>query len=174
MDEYEFSFFSKLTDRDAATIADLEFYKSIKSGKWKSQVERVRAAATDEDRTKAKEVLPVAIPSALCDGGHAAANVKSHSGLLSLDFDLKDNANVRNFSEFKSLIGQVKYIRFCSLSCSGKGFWATMPLIAPERHREQADAAVAYFARFGLQADVKCKDVTRARFVNYDESPYCK
>jgi hypothetical protein len=169
---YKFSLFDSVKSRQASTIADVDFYRSIKQGRWRDVICQISATVDKTERDTLKSRLPGATPSALCDGGHSLDNVVKPSGLLALDFDLQDNKDVSNFADLKHEIAQVKYIRFCSLSCSGCGYWATMPLIAPERHTEQAKAAIAYFSLFGLQADAKCIDVTRFRFVTYDSEPY--
>lgn len=176
MQEYKITYFSDKASKTTLPMTDLEFYRGIRDGRWREQVERVRAqlqlAQSKRERDSIKGKLPVAALSGVFDGGHAGTNLVEPSGLLQLDFDMGDNEHLSNFADLKAIIGQVKYIRFCSLSCSGNGFWATMPITSPERYGEQAQAAMIYFRRFGLEADVKCKDITRLRFVTYDAAPY--
>lgn len=169
---YNISFFKNLKDLHPRKVIAEDFLLEVQEGAWKNHVFRVRNAENDEEKAEAKRCLAAVTFSAVCSGGHSENNIVEHSGLICVDFDWKDNLNVSNFIDLKSLIHAVPYVYFCARSCGGKGFFALMPIADTSRHREHCKAAIAYFAQFGLTADKSCIDPCRLRFVSYDPTPY--
>jgi hypothetical protein len=169
---YNISFFKNIKDANPAKVFAEDFLQKVKNGAWKNHVFRVRNAEKEAEKADAKRSLPAVTFSAVCAGGHAENNIIEHSGLICVDFDWKDNLNVSNFIDLKSLIHAVPYVYFCARSCGGKGFFALMPIADTSQHRAHCKAAIAYFAQFGLTADKSCIDPCRLRFVSYDPTPY--
>lgn len=168
----KFSYYPTIASKAPKAITESKFYQLIENGFWRDKIEQLRAASK-EDQKELKGHLPCVTTSALCNGGHQASNVVSHSGLLCLDFDKGDHLNVKNFSQLKEMARFIPYVRFCALSCRGEGFFMVIALERTERHSEQARAIASVFAKIGLKADPTCCDITRTRFVSYDPHPYC-
>lgn len=162
------SLFCNVNDKEPTTTTIAAVFMG---DKYKSQVEGVRQAQ-GEERKRKKAALPAVTVSAIMQGGHAKDNVTRRTDVICIDFDKKDNAHLSNFEELKTLIADVPFVGYCGRSCSGQGFFALMPIVAPYRFAEQYAAAVEYFKGYGLAADQSCKDITRLRFVTYDPEPY--
>lgn len=167
-----------------------EIIEDTRNGKNAPAVEAVRATAAQIEQhapeseryqqlkkqmREQKQRLPCFSPSCVIAGTRCEENVQTHSRFICLDFDKKDNT-AANFSEFKQIIAGAKdlapFVAFAAVSCSGAGFFALLPILAPERHRQQYEAAVSYFAACGLYADTSCKDPARLRFITHDPAPY--
>lgn len=167
-----------------------EIIEDTRNGKNAAAVEAVRATAAQIEQhdpeseryqqlkkqmREQKQRLPCFSPSCVIAGTRCKENVQTHSRFICLDFDKKDNT-AANFSEFKQIIAGAKdlapFVAFAAVSCSGAGFFALLPILAPERHRQQYEAAVSYFAACGLYADTSCKDPARLRFITHDPAPY--
>ena len=167
-----------------------EIIEDTRNGKNAAAVEAVRATAAQIEQhapeseryqqlkkqmREQKQRLPCFSPSCVISGTRCKENVQTHSRFICLDFDKKDNT-AANFSEFKQIIAGAKdlapFVAFAAVSCSGAGFFALLPILAPERHRQQYEAAVSYFAACGLYADTSCKDPARLRFITHDPAPY--
>lgn len=90
------------------------------------------------------------------------------SGLMQLDFDYKE---IKDFDieELKQAVFSLPFIVFCSLSCSGKGFYALALISEPEKLEAYADHCFEILKRYGIQPDEsKGKKPENLRYVSYD------
>lgn len=139
-------------------------------------VEDVRKAVEEGDielKRKLKSRLPCVCISAIVEGERKEANVADHTGLLCIDVDGKDNPNFESGEDLKQYISRFQEVLYCGLSVSGQGCFAIIPIKHKDRHKGHFKALSRIIAdRLGIRIDEACKDVTRLRFVSYDESPY--
>jgi len=142
--------------------------KGIKGNKWQGQVKSLRAkgreAAGYDD---AKRKLPAYMLSGTTKGGHKAADVIEHSGLLQIDVDKVGAEHVANL---RDRIGDDRHIIAAWISPSGDGVKAIMRIPASvESHKAAFAAAVDYMREaFGVEIDENCSDVSRLCFVSHD------
>lgn len=94
------------------------------------------------------------------------------TGLIQLDFDKVPQHNIE---VLKQAVFALPFICYCSLSCSGRGFYAIAMIAEPERQREYAVQFQNVFAAYGIPID-KTKGVNpnELRFVSYDKKPLIK
>lgn len=143
----------------------------LKSAKYKTEVEAIRAIAEKDKRDGLKAKLPAITPSGLFNRREEAALVK-HSGLIQIDIDAQDNRHISNFSDVKEQLQKLPEMAYLGVSVSGKGFWGLIPLAFPERHKEQFEALKMDFAKWGLVLDEKPKNVASLRGYSYDPEAY--
>jgi len=142
--------------------------KGIKGNKWQGQVKSLRAkgreAAGYDD---AKRKLPAFMVSGTTTGGHKAADVIEHSGLLQIDVD---KVGADKVSNLRDRIGDDKHILAAWISPSGDGVKAIIRIPASVSGHKPAFAAAVDYMResFGVQIDEKCSDVGRLCFVSHD------
>lgn len=167
--EHGFSFFRGLTDKNPRTITIECFARLTALGEWSQEVARVRAAQSDEQRKAAKRSLPAVTVSGEFIGGHRAEQLELHSGLICMDFDLKDNHYLADsLNDLKGKLSQDQFVKFAFISASGTGL-AVICCIDPNRHADAFDGLSNYLSQtYGLKADPSCKDVSRLRFVSHD------
>lgn len=72
----------------------------------------------------------------------------------------------------KELIKGVPYVAYCGHSVGGDGYFAIIPISNPKCHKGHFLSLERAFARCGIKIDTSCKDVSRKRFVSYDDEPY--
>lgn len=165
--------------RSTAPVEDVEFLDvlhRIKGGYWQDEFFAYRAIlkkhGTNAPETKkAKEQLSCFIPSGRFNGGRKRANLAEHSGILNIDIDAKHNADI-DLPGFRDTLFGDKHVYAGHLSVSGSGL-SLYVKINPEKHVESFLAMERYFAdEFQIIIDPACKDVTRLRFVGYDEELY--
>lgn len=112
--------------------------------------------------------LPAYTGSCTCSGGHSRQHITSLSGYIILDFD-----DVADIEAMKQFLTSLPFIAAVSLSCSGTGLFAAVPIADPANHfTEHWRALETFFRERGLTVDKSCKDVTRARYVSYDAEVY--
>ena len=162
--------------RSTAPVEDIEFLDvlhRVKGGFWQDEFFSYRAVLKKhgpmaQETKKAKELLSCFIPSGRFSGGRKRANLVEHSGMLNIDIDAKHNVDV-DLSVFRDTLYGDKHVYAGHLSVSGAGVSLYFK-INPEKHVESFLAMEKYFAEeYKIIIDPACKDVTRLRFVGYDD-----
>lgn len=142
--------------------------KDIKGNKWKGQVDRLRAKGREAvGYEEAKKKLPAFMLSGITKGGHKAADVIEHSGLLQIDVD---KVGAEHAANLRDRIGDDGHILAVWISPSGDGVKAIMRIPASKQGHDAAFAAAVDYMRdsFGVEIDEKCSDVGRLCFVSHD------
>jgi len=141
---------------------------AIRDGRWREPMEAMRAdfrEGRQADYKAKKEALPAVTFSGVFDR-RANDGLRTHSGLLCLDFDdlgaRLPNARRAIHADAHTLADLV--------SPSGNGLKVLVPIAATdtEGHRRCFDAAAAHFRGLGFEADPHCRDVARLCFVSSD------
>lgn len=93
------------------------------------------------------------------------------TGLIQLDFDYVQG----DIEELKKAVFLLPFVAYCSLSCSGYGFYAIAAISEPEKQREYAEQVHTVFSGYGIMLDKgKGKSPNELRYVSYDENPLIK
>lgn len=164
---------------------DVSFYKNVSDAspqtrnlsgllfgnEFEGVAGKVRTAKTKESKASIKKSAPAFAVSGTFRDGSDGSLIK-HTGLICLDFDLKDNADVKNFDELKTLISAVPFIAYCGQSISGSSYFAVVPIASPDLHREHFASLVRAFKRCGLAVDPSGVNIARKRFVSFDPESY--
>ena len=162
--------------RSTAPVEDIEFLDvlhRIKGGYWQDPYFAYRSilkkcGAMEQEAKAAKELLLCFTPSGRFSGGRKRANLAEHSCMLNIDIDAKHNVEV-DLPGFRDTIYGDKHVYAGHLSVSGTGLSLYIK-INPEKHVESFLAMERYFAEeYKIIIDPACKDVTRLRFVGYDD-----
>ena len=139
------------------TILFEEYIEGVKNGRWQDEVLNVRTGKWPKEQAQGVTASGVFTSRAI-DG------LKSHSGIIVMDFDANMNLNI----EVDEIYAD-PYILAGHESISGNGGYAFYIKIDPERHLDAFYGLEAHFAnKYGLMADKSCKDVSRFRFVSFD------
>lgn len=160
------------------TLADL--IDAIRSDEYAAPVAKVRAALAADD-LKAAEVakknLPAVSLSGVVDGQRMKAASEgrfTHSGLLQIDLDKKDNPKWSVDDMRAVLLGDAHMVAVF-VTPSGKGVKGIARIQAnAETHLASFLAAEAYFADMGLKIDRACKDPVRLCFVSHDPNAWIR
>ena len=98
-------------------------------------------------------------------------NIQYRSGLICVDMDAKENPAISDWNAVKEQLAVIPQIAYCSLSVSGNGLFAVIPLRYPEKYLLQFRQLQHDFYRMGITIDAACSDITRMRCVSYDAHP---
>lgn len=170
---YQTSFYPSITSQ-SNTIIDLSKVLFVKDKRAINLVNIVRNCPS-EDKRKNKQLLPVFTPSATFENGHQASNLIHFNGLLQFDIDGKDNPDLTPDLMKQTIMQSAlkPYIYYLSLSCSGLGVWGLVKTDgSPTDYKGHFAALTADLSNIGAVADNSCSDITRLRFISYDDSPY--
>jgi len=162
------SFFKSVTDTLPITE---NLNELLASTEYVGAIEKVRACTNDEKKYRLKAKLPAFTVSGIFDG-NTDSSIIEHSGLIAIDFDQKDNVDVKGFDKLKELISTVPYVAYCAHSISGKGYYCIIPIGYTKLHRAHFTSLVRAFSRCGLTVDKSGINEGRKRFVTFDNEPY--
>lgn len=140
------------------------------SEKHKAEIERLRSVEDTDERKRLKSALPMATISGLFsyrNGQHLI----SHSGLICIDIDGKDNPDM-DIEQTKKALSEFEEMAYIGLSVGGKGLFCVVPIAYPGKHEAHFLSLQSDFKEMGITIDDQCKDITRARIVSFDPNPY--
>lgn len=148
--------------------------KDIAEGKYKDLIDPIRMAIGmgKPDRVdKFKRELPAFTPSGIFEGGRKMEYLKMYSGFVHLDFD---KLTPDELVKAKSQVCDMPTTFACFISPSGNGLKVFIEIDTSVEHHSIAYKQVQehYEQVLGIEADPKCKDITRLCFVSYDTGTY--
>jgi hypothetical protein len=148
--------------------------KDIAEGKYKDLVEPIRMAIGmgKADRVdRLKKELPAFTPSGTFEGGRKMEYLTMYSGFVHLDFDKLSSDEL---AKAKSQVQELPTTFACFTSPSGNGLKVFIEVDTSVEHHSIAYKQVQehYEQYLGIDADPKCKDVTRLCFVSHDTEAY--
>ena len=163
------SYYANVGDNVGTEISLRDF---LFCNQYKEQIEHIRSITNEKLQKSLKKQLPLATISGTFAPIRKVENLVTHSNLLCIDIDKKDNMNVEWFDDLKHEWHNIPQILYAGHSIRGKGWFAIFRIAYPNTHEAQFDALQRDFASSGLVIDRACKDVSRMRFISYDPEPY--
>lgn len=134
------------------------------SQRYEHLVKMIRAENDKGARRSLKLRLPCITPSGIF-GGTCDLDLIEHSGFIGIDID--DIPPI----EAKHKLSMIPWIYYAGLSVSGRGVWALVPIMHPDKHREHFLVIKKDLAEHGLVIDPSCANVARKRFYSSDTDP---
>lgn len=144
----------------------------LMSKRHKERILHLRSLSSKGERDREKLSLPLATVSGLFRPRRTSDNLVSHSGFICIDIDAKDNPTVHSMEDVRSLLTLRPEVAFASLSVSGTGMFAVIPLAQPRLHLQHFRSLESEYRDLGIVIDRSCSDVCRLRCVSYDDNPY--
>lgn len=146
-------------------------YNLLTDGRYAERIERVRKESAPQKQKELKNALPSFTPSGVFSENDDISLV-FHSGFICIDIDKKDNMDVGNFDEMRTLIAQIPFVAYCGLSVRGEGYFCIIPIKYPDKHKQHFRSLQLNFAHCGVTIDESCSNVSRKRYVSHDEDFY--
>jgi hypothetical protein len=161
-----------------ATTTLSEIIAAIQVGEFAGPMNKVRtlcAAGDTKGAGIAKKALPAVSLSGCVTGLRKAAVADgrfTHSGLLQVDIDGKDNPDL-TLDQIRQVLLDDQRIVAGFISPSGNGIKG-IARIRPdaEQHKASYLAVERHFASIGIVIDKSCKDPVRLCFLSYDEGAW--
>lgn len=154
------------------TLQDL--ISNIKTGTYQDDVNTIRMAigmGKPERADELKKNLLAFTPSATYSGGRKKEFIQEYNQIIHLDFDKIDEEDLLQIT---TQTASIPYTLACFKSPSGNGLKVFIQVDSLVLHHDLAYKQVQeyYEKQLGINADPKCKDVTRLCFVSFDENAY--
>lgn len=139
--------------------------------------DRINTLRNIENKEKQKEYkinnLYGVTMSALFGEKRSINNIINHNNIMCIDVDEEDNKELfkkYDIEYIKKVIFDLNFVYSVSLSCRGKGFYFIVPI--PDSNDISIYYTSMYYKlrKYGINIDKHCKDITRIRFISYDEN----
>lgn len=161
----------ELTLRQVLVDLPKKFVKSITD---------LRAVEDVKWQKEQKKLFPMFTATAVCgvdpDTGKGSRRhefaVKKNP-ILVIDIDKQDNPKL-DMEQIKQEIIKVDSVYCVCKSIRGEGLFVVMVIEQADKLKEHFDAIYDDFLSVGIVVDDKCKDLTRARFISYDDTMLIK
>ena len=145
---------------------------AIKEGKFKNEIDLIRDCIKNGDTIRASELknsLGAFTVSATFNEKRKKEYVKSHTGLLHLDYDKLDDVE-----KIRAKVNEMSYTNASFVSPSGNGLKVFVKTDADTTtHTEVFKALKNYYdSKLGVESDKSVKDITRLCYVSYDPDLY--
>lgn len=148
--------------------------KDIQEGKYKQQVEALRALILQgkkDEAEKSKKQLLAFTPSATFEGGRKPEYITQYSHFIILDLDKLQPEQLQAAFEKAT---QINYTFSCFRSPSNNGLKILVEVNSEHEQHEHAYNLVAFYyeQQLNIPVDRSGKDITRLCFVSYDPQLY--
>lgn len=144
----------------------------VKADEFKEEVLAYQLTENELQRKSLKEKLPCITPSGVFSGSKIV-NLISHSGIICIDIDAKDNEHLEDFENMKSTFADIENVAYCGHSISGEGFFLLIPIADPNLHGNYFDSLQKWFKKkLNVVIDPTCTNVNKKRTISYDDNPY--
>jgi predicted P-loop ATPase len=158
------SIYQSAYQAESQEVLDFKDYiEKIKTGFWEDIILQYHTGKIK------KELIPAVTTSGTFLNKRSNDSITSHSGIICLDFDAKENPEILSK---RDEIYTDSFLFAGNVSVSGKGL-ALYFKINPKKHTESFLALEKYLAnKYHIISDPSCKNVSRLRFVSYDPECY--
>lgn len=165
--DIEIDAYSNITD-NVCKKANLK--ELLTTNKFKSQIEQLRGIEDEKEQKEFKRTLPNFTLSAVFNGTRNTNNVLSYTNLICIDIDKQDNT--LDMNTIGDILKNIDNIAYYARSCRGNGYFAIIPIEHGERLKDHFKALQEDFKGLGIILDKSCSDVTRVRYVTFDNNYY--
>lgn len=165
--DIEIDAYSNITD-NVCKKANLK--ELLTTNKFKGKIEQLRSIEDKEEQKEFKKTLPNFTLSAVFNVTRNNKNVIKYTNLICVDIDKQDNS--MDMNTIGETLKRIDNIAYYARSCRGNGYFAIIPIAQGERLKDHFKALQEDFLTLGIVLDKSCSDVTRVRYVTFDENYY--
>lgn len=122
-----------------------------------------------EAKTYKTTHLPCTTISGVFDGERKTSQVTETNPIICVDIDEKPEG--MTWGELKKMVFDLPYVFYVSLSARGEGVFAMVHYNNKRPISDIFKCLEQDFGYMGITIDKACKDITRLRFVSYDDEP---
>jgi len=165
------SFYKNISDTTSKEVVTIQaFLKDCKSGKYKNEIENLRAAETKDLQRDLKKQLPNITASGIFSK-RLDSGLITHSGLIQIDIDGADNENLDPVKAKEQLIKD-NHTFAAFISPTGTGVKLLVQISPKDEKVVYGHLKSFYSEKYKLTIDSSCSNVSRAMFISYDADLY--
>lgn len=128
----------------------------------------------DKHKTLAKQMKSQNLPAVTITGVfneyRRVNQVSKINPIIAIDIDRDDNPDITDWNELKYKVAKLSYVFLTSWSCSGRGIYCLVYFNNELNFEKVFNALYDDFKQMNINIDRQCKDITRLRFVSYDDN----
>lgn len=133
--------------------------------------DEIKSCVDEADKKELKaEAKCIAVSGTFSKRGESG--LITHSGLIPIDIDLKDNNEILKHPKFFESVCAQPWIAYFGRSISGTGYFGIIPIINPTKHKEHFAALESVFKSMGIVLDKAPSNVSSLRYQSYDPDAY--
>lgn len=143
------------------------------SMKNKTNIDKIRELYdTNKDLAKQMKAdnLPAVTITGVFDSYRRVDLVSKINPIIAIDIDRDDNTHIKDWEELKCTIAKLPYVFLTSYSCSGKGIYCLIYFNTELNFEKMFYSLECDFKELSINIDKNCKDITRLRFISYDNT----
>lgn len=114
--------------------------------------------------------LPAVTISGVFHGYRRISDVTKLNPIIAIDIDKDDNPHIKDWNELKYKVAELPYVFLTSYSCSGQGLYCFIYYNMDLDFNKMFNALESDFKDMNIIIDNNCKDITRLRFISYDDN----
>jgi len=128
----------------------------------------LKSQGKENEYREEKRKLPSFTTQCTFSGERSKENMTHYNNVIVIDID-----HIQDVERAKEDIKKLPFVLYCAKSVGGCGLFALVRVGGTiQDFKAYWMALKEDFANIGLQIDESCKDLSRLRFVSYDEKPY--
>lgn len=166
--ERQVSVFKSVTEKEP--LLNTTIWNALNPTKARTDIQAIRDCEDLDLKKELKKKMFAFTASGICNGTRKKENM-APNGILCIDIDGKDNPN-REIQELKTLVSDIDCVAYAGLSISGNGVFALIPINDKGSHEACFRALQRDFKEIGIIIDNSCKDISRLRFMSFDDDAY--
>lgn len=172
IEQIEVGYFCNFYDKEPKKVKLIDALVTIPRF-LEGNFELLRNIQDSEVQKEEKKKFPMFTPSAVCGFDENGIGTRKHDFVLSknniiaLDIDEQDNEG-KDFDKLKNALFSLNYVYAVSKSIRGKGLFVIVLIEDINDIKEHYKALEDDFIACGIKLDRACKDLTRARYLSYD------
>jgi hypothetical protein len=167
------SFYDSITSVQSRVILLDDFLRLGGMSQYREIIDKVRATSDKDERRRLKAMLPCATIAGTFHPQRKNEMLTQPSGLLCIDIDADENPTVYDWDDLKRVCADIfKSVCYASLSVSGRGIFCIHNVGVSTNYAEAYGCISAdYLSKLGIVTDRQCKNVSRVRYLSFDENP---
>lgn len=157
---------------DFTYVQDITLWDALTMGKDHikhiDHCRELKARGEENEYKEEKRKLPSFTATATYSGERKTYNMTNYNALCVVDLD-----DLEDVEKAKEDVYKLPFVIYAAKSVGGKGLFCIVRLDgSKDEYIKHWYALKDDFANIGYKVDESCKDVSRLRFVSYDENPY--
>lgn len=173
-ERYKVSYYRTIEDTTSNVVIPLSMFLNecaSPQSMHKDIVLRTRALSGNDYKEQKRKCIPCCTVGAVCTPTRTNDNA-TPNGLLCIDIDGEKNPQITDMDYFKIQVSVLPFVAYCARSIGGNGVYIILGITHPDKFSDVYKQLEIDFAKCGVTLDPSCKNISRARFMSYDEHPY--
>lgn len=168
---FKVSLFDSCRDKNKYNdVSLINFLNGDLNKAFSERVNHMRTLLEQEQKIYKSTMLCAATLSCTFNQERNSNDIHNVNPIVCIDIDKQDNPET-DFGRLKEQLFSLDYVYCVSKSCRGNGLFCIIPILDPGKFKAHYKHICDTLEnQFKIKIDRACSDVTRLRFISYDDS----